>query len=270
MSLQSLRVVIVAIASFIMATLRTVIVTVRMEKNAMENETYYLPDTPDTYVFAVISIILMLLFGVFAFTLGKKKSVDVDDSYGSVPTGALILAFSLIFAAFFFTMNIFTSDTVSSSVVEIIAFVFTLLSMVKFIYNGLLYKFKLSLAFQSFLAMMPIFLTVFRLLGDFISKSAAPFASSGGYHIIGLVAVMLFFLLEGRSYVSPTMAFLYCFFGYTAVFFLVVYAVPDLILHCFGTFRFDYHTAYSVVDIATATYIATRLSSAKFRKMVSR
>lgn len=270
MSLQSLRVVIVAIASFIMATLRTVIVTVRMEKNEMATETYYLPDTPDVYVFAAVSIILVVLFGVFALTFGKKKCVDLERTTGSVPAGSLVLGFSLLFAAFVYTVSVFLMEDISYSVIDILVFVFAILSTARFFYIGLCTKNKASLAVQSVASLAPLFLAVFRLLSDFIRKSAAPFSSSGAYHIIALVAVMLFFLLEGRSYVSPTFAVAYFFFGYVAIFFSVVYALPNLVLHCFGTFSFDYLTTYSVVDLGIATYIATRLSSAKTRKMISR
>ncbi len=266
MKVQSLRVVILAVVSFVMAALRTVIITFCMEKNEMADETYYLSEKPEVTVFAVISVLLVLLFAVFAFLSDRKKKIDLDHSFGSVPAGSLIVSFSLMFAAFIYAMSVYSSENISFTAIGLGVFIFTVLSAVKFFYSGLFYYSKHSANIQAFVSLAPIFLAAFRLLGDFIRKSTAPFASSGAYQLVGLVAVMLFFLLEGKSYTSPTSASLYYFFGYASVLLLLVYSLPNLILHCFGSFTFNYYTAYSVVDLGTAVYIATRLSSAKFSK----
>lgn len=261
--MQKARVALVAIVSVLMAALRTFIIAYRMEKNEVDNETYYLPETNEVTAFAVVCAVLAVLFFVIAYMNCKKKNVDLRHSFGSVPAGSLVLAFSLVFAAYVYAASAFFGSEASYTVIGVLIFVFTLLSAVKFYFSGLFYKSERNKTLQAFAAMAPIFLAVFRLLGDFIRKSAAPFASSGAYQLLGLIAVMLFFLFEGKSYVSTVSSAGYHFFGYTAILFLLVYSLPNLVLHCFGAFCFDYYTAYSVADLGTVVYIAARLSSAK-------
>lgn len=265
MTIQSTRVVILTVVSFLMAALRTIIVVFRMEKNELTNESYYLSDKPEVAVFAVACVVLMVLFAVTAVWNGRKKSVYIGRSVGSVPAGSLVMSFSLVFAVFRYVPEVYLAENPQYTVIGLFVLATSVLTAARFFYTGLFCTAKHSVGFLSFTALAPILLTMFRLLGDFIKKSAAPFSSSGAYHFIGLIAVMLFFLLEGKSYLSPASATLYYFFGNVAVLFLLVYSVPDIVLHCFGAFKFDYHTAYSVADLGIATYIATSLSYVKIK-----
>jgi hypothetical protein len=52
----------VAVVSFAMAVIRTVIIQYDMEKNGIENETYYLPDNVEVSVFTVASVLFAALF----------------------------------------------------------------------------------------------------------------------------------------------------------------------------------------------------------------
>ena len=262
---QSLRTVVVAAVSLIMAVIRAVIVTFCMERNEMAGETYYLSEKPVVTVFAVASVVIVLLFAALSYVSGGKKKVDFDSSYGTVPMGSLFLSFTLIFAAFVYATSVFSKENAAATAIGLGIFAFTVLSAVKFFCSGLFYYSKHSNGLKAFVSLAPIFLTVLRLLGDFIRKSTAPFASSGVYLLLALIAVMLFFLLEGKSYTAPIFAALYYVLGYTAVFLLFLYSLPNLVLHCFGTFGFNYYAAYSVADIGTALYILTSLSSARLK-----
>lgn len=263
MRLKKKRVSAVVVLSLIMAAIRTVIIQYDMEKNDIDNDTYYLPDNLEVTAFNVATVLFMLLFVYAAFAVGRKKTVKLERSLGAVPAGSLVLAFSLIGAAAVYVYELISDGFEHFTVIGILILITTLLSAVKFIVSGIRYNAKLRNNFHALAAMAPIFLSVLRLLGDFIRTSAAPLASSGAYRIVGLVAVLLYFLCEGKSYVSDTSAAAYYGFGYLSVFFLLVYSLPNLIMHCFGTFAFDYYAAYSVADIGLAVYISARLSSAK-------
>ena len=267
MRLQKLHIIAVVAVSCLMAALRTVIVTSCMEKNAVDTNTYYLPDSLEVILFAVVSAISVITFFCSALALGKKRVAKLDRSFGSVQAGSLILAFSLVGAALVYGLTFFGSDTLQIDFFGKMVFVFTILSAVRFLYCGLRYNTKRSYnTIDAITALAPIMLSMFRLFGDFIRTGTAPLASSGAYHIIGLIIVMLFFLCEGKSYVSDISSITYIFFGYLSIYFLLVYSLPNLVLHCFGTFRFDYLAAYSVVDLGLVVYISARLASSKNKK----
>jgi len=267
MTLKSKRVVILTITSTLMALLRTMIINSNLEKNELAENTYYLSDSAWVVIFPIVCILFMFLFGVVSFFIGRKKSIVVDHSVGSVPAGSLVFSFSLVFAAFMYLSDVFSSKFPQYTVIGLLVLGFSILTAARFFYCGLFYSSDFGVKFLSFTALAPIFLSMLRLLGDFIRKSAAPFSSSGAYQLIGLIALMLFFMLEGKSYTSSSSASLYYFFGCVAVLFLLVYSIPNLVLHCFGAFKFNYYTAFSVADLGAAIYIATRLSYVEFKKI---
>lgn len=263
---QKLRVVTVVAVSIIMAILRTVIVTLNLEKNAMDNDTYYLPEKAEITAFTVVSIVFVLALIFLGVAVGKKRLVQLERASGAVPAASLVLAFSLIGAALLYAVNFFGFEY-EFVFFEFLLAVLTLLSAIKFLISGLNYNKKLkNVSSHAAATLIPILFCSVRILADFISSSAAPLASSGAYHIVGLVAVLLYFLCEGKSYIADTSATLFKSFGYLSIFFLLVYSLPNLFLHCFGTFCFDFSTAFSVVDFGLVVYIAARLSSARITK----
>lgn len=262
---QKLRVVAVIVISLIMASLRTVIVTFNMEKNQINNDTYYLPDNVEVTAFTAVSIMFLLVFLFSGISLGRKKTVHLERTHGAMPAASLILSSSLFGAVLLYAASLLGNNT-ELSLIKLILFALAALSAVKFLVSGLRYNKKQSENIHAFAALAPILFSAVRILSDFISTSSAPLASSGAYHIVGLVAVLLYFLCEGKSYIAQTSAALFNSFGYSAVFFLLVYSVPNLYMHCFGSFSFDCDAAFSVVDLGLVVYIAARLSSAQIRE----
>ena len=257
---------IVALVSFVMAVIRSIIIQYDMEKNYITPDTYYLPDNAEVIVFSAATVAFIVFFVFCAVMCGKGRRLTLGRSFGAVPAGSLVLAFSLIGAAAVYIAGVVREGIGSATVLGILILIATLLSAAKFTVSGIGYNRTLKNTCHALAAIAPTVLCILRLLGDFIRTSAAPLASSGAYHILGLCTSLIYFLTEGKSYVVKTSGAVYYAFGYLSVFFLFVYAIPNLFMHCFGMFEFNYYAAYSVVDIGVAVYIITRLSSAKFAK----
>lgn len=248
------------LVSLVMAILRTVIISVNMEKNVADNDTYYLPDSLEFYVYAVFTVILTVLIIFASIMLCKKSRLQLSPEQGMVPAASLILAFALIGSALFYTIA-FAFKSMEFTVFEFLVFLFCVFSAINFIFSGLRFNAnKENPARLSTLALVPLALSVFRLVSDFIASSAAPLASSGVYHLVGLIAVLLFFLFEGKSYVLPVSAAAYTCFGYISIYFLLIYSFPNLVMHCFGVFAFDYAATFSVIDLGLVVYISARLA----------
>lgn len=249
----------------ILSAFRTALIAYTMEKNSVESDTYYLPDGHIwVTVFSVVSVVFALLIMLLA--LRSTKRAVVLDHKGSAGPASLVLGFLLIGASIIYAVSSEAAKLAGGGMMKIVI-ALAVLSAAAFIILG--FRSNSADTSKSFLAVLsvfPIVFSAFRLLSDFIQTSATPLASSGAYHILGLSAVLLYFLAEGKSYVSDSSAKIYFLFGYLSVFFLLVYAVPNLILHCFGVFMFDYGAAFSAVDIGIAVYVSTRMMTAKIKK----
>lgn len=267
MRIQSKRVVLAVFISTVMAAIRTIIIQYSMEKHDLTRYTYYLPDNIEVTVFTVAAVTLTLLFAFGAYRYGSGNTIKLKRSFGAMPTASLVLSFALIGAALFNIAMLVINGVRSFSLLDYAILAATLLSAAKFFVSGLHYNAKLKNSFHALAALAPIIFSILRLLNDFIRTSAAPLASSGAYHIVGLIAVLVYFLNEGKSYVNKTSAAIYYASGYIALFYLLIYSLPNLILHCFGSFCFDSHAAFSVVDLGLVVYISARLASAQLIKI---
>ena len=263
---QKTRIGVVAVISLIMAALRIFLISAYIEKNSFAIDTYYLPDKPEITAFTAVSALFLVLFLYLGFSSGKKKLVNLEQSRIGVSAASLLLAFALIGASLFYSVQLF-SEGAEFKLTEFAVFVLALLTAVIFLISGLRFnKPQKSEGFYATAALIPIFFSAVRILADFIATSSAPLASSGAYHIISLVAVLLYFLAEGKSYVVEVSAASHSAFGFVSLLFLLVYAIPDLVLRCSGSLPFNLSAAFSLVDVCIAIYIAVRLATTKIEK----
>lgn len=272
--------------SVFMALIRLIIVSANLEKYNEQSDIYYLPKNFTVVSFNVISVALIAAFFFVALKYGKKPSIKFDDSNISVSVGSLITAFSLLGTVVIFFFTAFSTDpspmplninepefpqqnfSNEPSLLQIAVVAFAVAAALKFFMFGIRNHNTEFIEGTSvaILNLFPIAFSALRLLSDFISSSAVPFASSGGYRIVSLVAVLMFFYTEGKAYVTETSCVLPDFYGYSAFYLLSVYSLPNLVLHCFGTFAFDTAAAFSLTDIGIAVYIILKLISSKSAK----
>ncbi len=270
MLLQKKRTLAVVLITIVMAILRAVVVYYNMEKNSYENDTYYLPDNLTVNVFNALAIASVVLFIAFALSLLFTKKTNVYHDLSASPAGMLVLAFSMFFAVAVIAKRYFmtTEETVYSPI-AIACVGLALVCGLIFLVLGLKsQKTMPSNATLSLLMLFPTALSALRLVESFIETNAAPLASSGDYRILGLASLLIFFLYDGKSYIHPKTAVMFYLSAFLSVFFLLVYSVPNLALHCFGTFSFDERAAYSVVDIGICVYICSRMFNAKLKTSV--
>jgi hypothetical protein len=237
-----------------------------MEKNNVDCDTYYLPDGHIwVTLFSIVSV-LFTLFAVFLALRSKNRPVVLDHK-GSAGPASLVLGFLLVGASLVYLFSSEATKYAGGSLMKLVI-IAAVLSAIAFIVLGFRSNSpETSKGFLAVLTVFPIVFSALRLLADFIQTSATPLASSGAYHILGLTAALLYFLAEGKTYVSDSNSKTYFLFGYISILFLLVYAVPNLILHCFGVFMFDYNAAFSAVDIGIAIYVSARMMTAKIKRL---
>lgn len=248
----------VLLFAILLAVARTIVVILNMEKNNYENDTYYLLDNLQSSIFTAIVVICLAFFIILAIKLGKGKRAVLEQKNDTVSAASCMLAFILLGTVVIFVITYLGGEKFSA-----IAFTIAVLSVFSAI-AFLLTAFRVcGEKMLAIFALFPLFLTVFRVLNDFINTNSAPFASSGAYHIMSLTVVLLYFLCEGKSFLSRGSAVFYYMFGYGAVVLLMIYSLPNLMLHCFGVFSFDYNASLSVVDLVMSVYICVRMSTAR-------
>ena len=269
MVLQKKRSLVAVLVTVVMTVLRAVVVYYNMEKNNYENDTYYLPDNLTVRIFNALAIASIVLFVAFALSLLFTKKTSIYHDLSASPAGMLVLAFSMFFVVALFAKKLVVTEEVTYSPISLACVALALVCGLIFLVLGL--KSQKSMPSNAVLSLLMLFPTTFsalRLVERFMDSNAAPLASSGDYRILGLASLLIFFLYDGKSYIHPKSAVIFYLSAFLSVFFLLVYSVPNLALHCFGTFSFDEHAAYSVADIGISVYICSRMFNAKLKTSI--
>lgn len=249
----------VLLSSLMLAAFRTFVVISNMEKNSYEKDTYYLLDNGMSKSFTVLFFICLAVAVLLAVAAGTDKKAIPDQNSSVVSASCCMLAFILLGTVLIYGVNYLLTSEYGGPL-DIVIIIISIFTSAGFLMTGFR---NFSENILSAIILLPLLLTIFRLISDFLSNTSAPMASSGAYHITGLAVLMLYFLCEGKVIIDKGNAVLYYLFGYISAILLSVYALPNLLLHCCGIFTFDYKASLSVVDILIVAYIFARLSSAK-------
>ncbi len=258
MSLRKSSVGIMLALGLILSSARTILVSMNIEiDNIYQDDSYFLPHLLSFKVFGV-AVILAVLIGLYLAVLcGKGKKTQLDNKSFVVSASSCILAF-ILFGAVVVFFSSFRDSYIRPERLELLTVLLAFASGVVLLINGIKVN---TNEFIAKCSVLPLAFSVVRLIEEFVRSSASPLASSGAYHIMGITAVMMFFLCESKAFLGLGSTGFYYFYGFSAMILLLVYAVPNVVLPCFSPFNFNFHTMFSVVDIFTVIYIATRLST---------
>lgn len=249
------------IISVIMALFRTTVIIFNMETDL--NDSYYLRNNHQTVTFAVGAVICIALLTVLAIYSGKGKRVVLKNESNLMFVSSCMLSFMIVGVAVIYGVSYFMNALANQSGLDIMCVVFAVISAFAIILSRLR---SFSAEINSVLALAPLLWTVLRLINDFMKSNTSPLSASGAYHILSLVFLVLYFMCRGKAFLSKGSGALYLLFGYCAVFFLSVYALPNLVMHCLGFFVFDYEASLSAVDIVIAAYVVSGIASSNLIK----
>ena len=254
-----------AAVSLLLAGWRSAAVVKYMEYTRAGADTngYYLSDNGETVAFTVTAVVLLAALAAAALFFGKGQTHVFNADHIGTAVASLVCAASFVFVFAVFAVG-FAGSGGNPGVFAIITNLFALAAALLFflrigVRSG--GKKPLSPASLALSALLPAAFCAFRLLSDFISTNAAPTESSGAYHILSLCALLLFFLVDGKSPVRPAKKSLFLAFGFVSAALLLIYAIPNLVLFGLGLLAQDAvaSIAGSVLDITVAGYVFARV-----------
>ncbi len=226
----------------------------------MANGLYYLDDNAASTIFVVACTLAALgfLVGAMGFTRGIK-GIPNEDSPNFLFASALLGFMYLTMGVYYFYRVVIMQAEYSTGFKLVVVLTFVTAAYFLTISS---HRIRARLKrYIPLLSLLAVILTAARLLYDFIDRSLTVTASSYGYHLLGLAALMLFLCCEGRYIVGCRRKRLYVALGLIAAMLLAVYCIPALFLALFYPKQFTDVTLYCVADIITAIYIYTRLFS---------
>lgn len=211
---------------------------------------------------AAISCILLFLLaqtihGEFAPTLPHGLP---SVTFGASVAGVLLLS-SLpitIYTSYFLssTSRLADDNVVISAVVKLLA----LLAAVYFLLTAAYMSLPNRKSMHLLLAMTPILYFAFQILSDFINTRTMPLANAGGYRLLALIAVMLYFLCEGKFLLGRGSVTLLLATGMIAVLLSVSYDIPSLV-SCLRSSQTEGYVFRSIQSLGVCLYILSRMFS---------
>lgn len=244
------------LTAVIMSLFRATVVIFNMETNL--NDSYYLRSNFQTVSFTVVAVICVCAFIALGIYMGKGKRIVPNKKNNLVFVSSCMLSFMLMGVMVIYVSGYFISGTTTGGALDLAEVILAVLSAAAILAGSIR---KFSPNSSALLVLAPLIWTVVRIINDFMKTNAAPLNSSGAYHILSLIFLVMYFLCEGKAYISKGSAAMYYIFGYLAVIMLSVYALPNVIMHCLGFFAFDYQASLSAMDMVICAYVISRMAT---------
>lgn len=252
----------VALASFLLAVIRIIVLKENIEPAGDAKGFYYILNNTETVVYLVFTCCFALAFTCVAFIIGKKANSFIPFDSSPVVFSSSLCGFMFLATGLYYSYQFFTDHSVSGSRFAIaLSMVF---ASAMFLDLALLKEGKKRKSI-TYLRFIVCGYSILRLVLDFIEQNRHPANSAVSFHILSLIAFMLFIVYEGKLEFSPGSMRAYLISGYLCVLFMLVYAIPNLVITLMDI-TIDPYILFSAVDISIAFFVLTRTFSVCYTK----
>lgn len=258
--------------SVFLAVIRVAVLTDSVEISAAYAEPHYLISVnASTVSFAVAFaavVALTVLFVVLRFknpvsvfeAIRPGNTVDLAVYPPSVLFTTALNGFMLLSSGLYY-IYIFVSERAFSAGFVVLA-AMMVCSSVGFIYSAFIAKGKVVPNASVWFKVVPIFMSIYWLMYEFIAQNRYQVNSSAAIHIIGLVVLMMFFAQDAINAAGKLNRKAYFISAALSVLFLFVDAVPNLLLSCFWMFKLDVFVILYAVELVLALYAFSKVFTA--------
>jgi hypothetical protein len=247
----------VLFSSLAIAVYRIYIITNNIEIDSVESQNYYLFDNAETYIFALLTAVIIAAFILAAVFLSRRLRNCLVFGEPSIIFTSSLSGFLLLGAVFYYIFY-YTEDTNGLSFLDMAIIISAVISAIYLLLNAS-GKTECNGKAAAWFSLAPIAFFAFRLLNDFIRQSTTHNASSTNYLLLSLIAFLLFFLAESKFRIGTGSITLYIVFGFLSILLSLIYSLPTLILAAFWVFPTNYTMLYSAIDLTLVMYIAARV-----------
>ena len=248
----------VAAAAILLSVFRIVVMINHIQINTVGID-FYLDRVPAVTAFDISAAAICIAAAVFSFFLGKTASRKLEYDTAAVIFRSALSGFMMLSSGLYLLYRFFAARELFYAY-DIIPVIFTLLASAAFF----LYSSKKVSAFSpvtAYFGLLPVIAVAARLIVDYVSQKDYPSTDINAYHILGLLALTLFLVNEGKFAIGKGSPFFYMLFGSVSVIFLFVYSVPYIVLAAFWLMPLNDMVMYSALDIIAALYILSRIMS---------
>ncbi len=256
LSVYQMSALAVALASLVMSLIRVIILKNNIEIDGNQDGVYYILRNTETIVFLVFTCCFIVAFTVIAIIFGKKANsfISFDSSpavFSSSLCGFMFLSTGLYYSYQFITGHGELPEFVISVSMVLASAMFLNMALQK---EGTVRKSVVYLRFAV------CGYAIIRLLLDFIKQNSHPANSASVLHILSLIAFMLFIIYDGKTEFGSASMRQYLISGYLCIFFMLLYAIPNLVITLFD-YSIDSYILFSAADISLAFYAFSRVFS---------
>ncbi len=199
--------------------------------------------------------VLLVCCGIFP---RRRIAPVLRSGLVSVTFGASAAAFLLLTAT---VVSLFLPpEPLENRVISFLMKVFAVLTAVYFLIASSSTSLPRKRSLHLLLAMTPIFFCGMRILNTFIINRTLPLANGGGYRILGMIFMMLFFVNEGKLLIGCRNASAYLVTGYLSALFCAVYDLPLLLYQIQGG-QDNTQAVYSLLSVGLNAYILIRAAT---------
>ncbi|MEG1743009.1 MAG: hypothetical protein RR246_02460, partial [Clostridia bacterium] len=183
----------------------------------------------------------------------EQQSIPSSVIFTSALSGFMLLTTGIYYISLFLRGDIFT-------IYDLVLALLMMLSSMCFLYNSL-FKIKKRTVLFSALYIFPVITIIYRLITDFVKQKDYPTTSTTAFYIISLICLMLFLTYECKNSVKAANTKLYVTMALLSVMYLLIFAVPNLILSAFWLLELNEKILISAIDIVFALYAFSKAYS---------
>ena len=252
-----------ALTVFAVSVLLAIVRIWVMEKNIEINDisignVYFIEKNIETTAFVIFSICFTAAFIVLGFYLGKKANTFIDFETSPVVFSSALGGFMLLAIGLYYSYQYITTDRIAFG--KFLTCLAMIGASVMFLYLSIS-KNGMKRASLPLMRIVVCVYAVLRLIVDFIEQNSIPSNSALVFHILSLICFMLFMVYEGKSDFRAASMRFYLISGYLCVFFMMIFALPNLVLTLGDYSMIDSYVLFSANDIVIAFYVFTRVYS---------
>ncbi len=258
-----LIVVLFAVVSIALSVFRVFVIENSVEKPGFisENTYYKLENTPYTKLFLMLCVVCgfaALIFGIFS---RKTNFWENKHSNGFVFVSSLT-GFCMVGCSGFFVYRIALNNETFNKL-DLLSIILMLMTGAYFVMEAVGF---ISKEVRPFCYVGVVVFSIVRLMANFIELHDSQHVSSNEYHLVGLVALLLFFTSNARGNIDGKPSLAYPFFGLLSMVLLWVYSLPEIYVLLYEPYYVDRTFIFCIIDAALGMYVCAKLLSVKDTK----